>query len=336
VKKIISLFLIVTICTCSGISAQILSDSEIKKTIIQEHVDFEGWPNCIKISNGSVELIITTDVGPRIIRFGYIGGQNMFYVSPIDKGKSGGNDWHVYGGHRLWLAPEATTLSYDRDNSSVKYSWDGKTLKLSQNEEQITSIVKEFEITLSKDKNEVKVLHRIINKGCWSVELSPWSITACAAGGRAIVPQEPYIDPTDYILPIRPIVLWAYTKMADSRYIWGDKFIQATQDPSISSETKFGLLNKQEWAAFYLNNNLFVKTFEYDKNALYTDFGCNNEIYINGDFLEVESLGPHSKLLPQCMIEHVEYWYLHKATINECENSIEKNLMPLLNFDTFK
>lgn len=320
----------------SGIWAQDLYDSGIKKTVIQEHVNYAGWPNCIKVSNGSVELIITTDVGPRIIRFGYIGEQNMFYVSPTDKGKIGGNDWHLYGGHRLWLAPEVAPRSYDPDNSPVKYSWDGKTLKLTQEKDQTTSIIKEIEIILNNDKNVVEVLHRLINKSCWSVEFSPWSITACATGGRAIVPQEPYIDPADYLLPIRPIVLWAYTKMADSRYIWGDKFIQAKQDPSIASETKIGVLNKQKWAAFYLNNTLFVKTFEYDQNALYPDFGCNNEIYINGDFLEVESLGPLSKILPQGMIEHTEHWYLYKETINEGEDSIDKNLLPLVNLDIHK
>ncbi len=142
------------------------------KINIQEKVNFEGWSNCIKLSNGSVELIITTDVGPRIIHFGYINGQNMFYLSPADKGKTGDNDWHLYGGHRLWHSPEAPR-TYSPDNSPVNYSWNGKTIKLTQEIDPETSIVKEIEITLNTDKNEVEVLHRIINKSCWYVELAP-------------------------------------------------------------------------------------------------------------------------------------------------------------------
>lgn len=313
------------------ISSQNLVPFAEKKVTITEQVNFEGWPNCIKLSNGRIELIVTTDVGPRIISFGYVGGQNVFYVAPTDKGKTGGKDWHLYGGHRLWHAPEAIPRSYAPDNSSVKHTWDGKTLKLVQDIEPTTSLIKELEITLSAENNEVEVLHRLINKSSWSLELSAWSISACASGGRAIVPQEPYTPPEDNLLPSRPLVLWPYTKMTDHRYIWGDRFIQAKQDKNIISETKIGVLNKQEWSAFYLNKLLFIKTFEYDPDALYPDFGSNNEIYINGDFLEVETLGPLTKIAPEEALEHTEYWLLERVKdLSEDEDEIEQIIKPLL------
>ena len=43
-----------------------------------EKTDFRGWPNSYRISNGEVEAIVTGDVGPRIMRFGFVGGQNFF------------------------------------------------------------------------------------------------------------------------------------------------------------------------------------------------------------------------------------------------------------------
>jgi len=73
---------------------------------MMEIVYFEGWPNCIRMSNREIELIITTDVGPRIIRCGYINGQNLLYIAGTEKGTTGGSEWHIYGGHRLWHAPE--------------------------------------------------------------------------------------------------------------------------------------------------------------------------------------------------------------------------------------
>ena len=307
-KKILIL-LIICFSKCLVGTAQ-NNPSPNKQLTLVKNVEFEGWPNCLKLSNGNIELIVTTDVGPRIIRFGFINEQNMFYISPADKGKTGGDEWRLYGGHRFWLAPEVKPLTYSPDNISVKYSWNGKTLKLTQNIDAETNISKEIEITMYSDKNEVKVLHRVINKSKNDIKVAPWAISACAAGGRAIVPQEPYIDPADYMLPIRPLVLWAYTKMDDPRYIWGEKFIQAKQDTSIVSETKIGVLNKQEWAAFYLNNVLFVKSFEYDKNVIYPDFCCNNEIYICKDFLEVETLGPLTNIAHQKAIEHTEIWRL--------------------------
>jgi hypothetical protein len=42
-----------------------------------EKVEYKGWSNCYRISNGEVELIVTGDVGPRVIRFGFVGGDNI-------------------------------------------------------------------------------------------------------------------------------------------------------------------------------------------------------------------------------------------------------------------
>jgi len=331
-KKLLLVIVMLSFGSFTKVGAQSSLAMGNNRLTFQEHFIFGGWKNCVKLSNGSVELIVTTDVGPRIIRFGFVDGPNMFYVSPADKGKTGGADWHLYGGHRFWHSPEVAPRTYLPDNSPVNYAWDGTTLKLKQDVEPLTSILKEIEITLKADKDEVKVLHRMINKGCWEIDLAPWAISVCATNGRAIVPQEPYIDPADYLLPIRPIVLWAYTKMTDPRYIWGDKYIQAKQDPSIRSETKIGILNKQKWSAFYLNNNLFVKTFGYDSKASYADYGCNNEIYICGDFLEVESLGPLKKVDPEKAVEHIENWKLFRvdSLSGDDETQIEKWIEPFI------
>ena len=43
-----------------------------------DKVEYKGWHNCYRVSNGEIEAIVTADVGPRIIRFGFVGGQNLF------------------------------------------------------------------------------------------------------------------------------------------------------------------------------------------------------------------------------------------------------------------
>lgn len=299
--------------------------------IIEEKINYGGWSNCIRLSNDESELIISTDVGPRIIYFGFTNQQNFFYLSPEDSGKIGGNNWRIYGGHRLWLAPEAMPRSYYPDNNPVSYTCNAHTIKLTQAKEITTGIVKEMEITLSSDKNQVTVLHRLINQSLWHIELSPWALSALAQGGRAIIPQEPFGEGDDYLLPARPLALWHYTKMNDNRWMWGNKYIQAKQDPTVTSEQKIGVMNKLGWAAYYLNGELLVKQFKFDPNAVYPDFGCNNEMYINGDFLEVETLGPLTTLPPDGIVEHTEHWLLTEVVIDETEESIDTNMMPLVN-----
>jgi hypothetical protein len=301
---------------------------------MMEKVNFEGWPNCIRLSNREIELIITTDVGPRIIRCGFINKQNLLYVSELEKGIIGGLQWHIYGGHRLWHAPEVMPRTYFPDNYPVEYKWDGHTLKLSQPVESTTGIIKEMDITLDTDMNHVNIIHRLINKNIWTIETSPWAITAHAAGSRAILPQEPYVDPAENLLPARPIVLWNYTHMNDKRWIWGSKYIQLKHDAEIKSEQKIGILNKQGWTASLLNDTMMIKRFEFNPGAVYPDYGSNNEVYVNEHLLEIETLGPITKILPDKSAEHSEDWYivtLQSHPDAETESSIDDDIRPLIN-----
>ena len=297
---------------------------------MHEKVSFNGWPNCIRMFNDEIELIVTTDIGPRIVRFGFINQQNFFYLVPEHMGQTGGTEWRIYGGHRLFIAPEEMPRSYSPDNDKVEFSVFENRVRLIQPKESLTGIVKEMEITLMPQENKVIVLHRLINEGPSEISLAAWSLSALAPGGRAIIPQEPYGDGDDYLLPARPLVLWHFTKMNDPRWIWGARYIQAKQIRSETSEQKIGVLNKQGWTAYALNGELLIKKFDYSPEAVYTDYGCNNETYINGEFLEMETLGPLTKLLPGKAVEHIEHWYLTKASIDEDEASIDANILPLV------
>src|SRR3954466_12144064 len=84
-----------------------------------EPVKYGGWPNCFRVSNGEVELILTSDVGPRIMRFGFVGSQNLLKEFEGQMGRSGEPAWVPRGGHRLWIAPEDPVRSYAPDTQPV-------------------------------------------------------------------------------------------------------------------------------------------------------------------------------------------------------------------------
>ncbi|MFT3750707.1 MAG: hypothetical protein QM768_20515 [Agriterribacter sp.] len=301
--------------------------------MFQDKIYYGGWPDCVRLYNAAVEVIITTSIGPRIIHFGFAGEQNILYTSPEDSGKTGGNDWRIYGGHRLWIAPEAIPLSYHPDNSAVECTFSNGTLTVTAPGESTSGIRKEIQITLSPDKNELTVVHRLKNENPSDIRLSVWAISALAPGGCAIIPQEPYGEGNDFLLPARPLVLWQYTKMNDPRWIWGEKYILAKQDTTLAEEQKIGVLNKQGWAAYYLDKTLLIKKFEYTENAVYPDYGCNNEVYINEAFLEVETLGPLVTLAPGGTAAHIEHWSLHKTEnmSTPTEQLIDSAILPIVN-----
>ena len=301
---------------------------------IQEQINYKGWPNCIRVRHDECELIVSTDIGPRILYAGLAGGQNFLHLLPEQLGKIGGNEWRIYGGHRLWLGPESIPMSYAPDNEPLLYRFEQDILTLTQPLERSTGMIKEMEISPAAGKDRFTVLHRLINRNLRDVEMAPWALSALAQGGRAILPQEPFGEGDDHLLPARSLALWQYTKMNDPRWIWGEKYIQALQDISRPSEQKIGLMNKQGWAAYCLGNEILVKLFEFDPLARYTDLGSNNEVYINGHFLEMETLGPLLIIPSGGMAEHREHWMIKKIRIGIEEEDIDQELLPLI--DRFK
>ncbi|MBP1601612.1 MAG: hypothetical protein H6Q06_1763 [Acidobacteria bacterium] len=294
-------------------------------------VSYGGWKKNLRLANREIELIVTAEVGPRIIRLGFLGGPNEFAEYPAQIGQTGGDQWRIYGGHRLWHAPEAIPRTYYPDNSPVEWQSEGEGLCVSTPAEPTTGIAKAMRIWLDQASNHVHLVHRLTNRGAWPVTLAAWALTVMAPGGRAIIPQEAYGSHAEYLLPARPLVLWRYTDMSDPRFTWGRRFIQLRQDRKYTEPLKLGALNTLGWAAYENGGRLFIKRFACEQRATYLDYGCNCETFTDSNMLEVESLSPIVALEPGASIEHEEHWYLHRdVRLGSTDESIGAALDPLL------
>ena len=270
-------------------------------------VSYGGWDNCVEISNGIVDLIVTVDVGPRIIRYGFVGKENEMCEVGTTLGLKGGSEWRIYGGHRLWHSPEDEYRTYEPDNAPVSWEKVRNGIRTVQDVEQRTGIRKEMEITLSQEDSRVNVLHRLTNEGLGPIEVSVWSISAMSASGKEVVPQT---RRDTGLLPNRNMVLWPYTRLDDPRISLGDKYIILRQDPSAIRPLKFGTSNEQGWGAYFNHGHLFVKYYEHKEGAIYPDFGASYESYTNDFMLEMETLSPLTMLKPGLSMEHSEAWEL--------------------------
>jgi hypothetical protein len=188
---------------------------------------------------------------------------------------------------------------------------------------------KEIRLTMSPTSPRVEVAHRITNRSPWAVELAPWALSVMAPGGRAVYPQEDYRPHPDVLAPARPVVLWHFTDMSDPRWTWGRKYIQLRQDPDATSKQKIGLLNKQGWAAYLLDGHALVIRYPYDPKATYADMGCNTETYTDPEMLEVETLGPLTRLEPGAHVDHVEDWTLAKVECGSSDAEIDEKIRPI-------
>ncbi len=101
-----------------------------KGGVVVETVPYQGWKNNLRLSNGDTELIVTLDVGPRILSYRLSDGKNVFKEYAAQLGKTGEGEWMIRGGHRLSVAPEAPDRSYAPDNGPVAHKVLDKVLGL--------------------------------------------------------------------------------------------------------------------------------------------------------------------------------------------------------------
>jgi hypothetical protein len=277
-----------------------------------EIVPFAGWSRNLRLANPSVELIVSLEVGPRILRFARPGGPNPFKEYTEQQGKTGETEWMIRGGHRLWVAPEAP-YSYALDNSPVPFTEKGPRHVLVQPaDDPACGWKKELEIILHDSAPRATIVHRLTHTGSQPVEIAPWALTVMAAGGTAILPQPPKGTHPENLLPDRPFVFWPYTDLSDPRYTWGPPYLTVRQDAQ-GKPTKFGQLHTCGWAGYAVHGLLFAKTVPLVEGARYPDYGVNFELFTNHEMLELETLAPLVSFAPGQTLEHTEHWALLDA-----------------------
>ena len=309
----------------------VMGSAVVNAAVTVEKIPYAGWPNCYRLSNGEVELIVTSDVGPRIIRYGFVGGQNLFVELEEDLGKTGGDNWRLYGGSRLWVGPEDPVYSYGADNDPVQIEIAGSSLT-AQAPVEHTGVQKGIKVELSDEGSAVRVVYTLANRTIWPLRVATWVLTMMAPGGAGITTLPPRGTHPEVLAPTNPLVVFAFTNMADPRWSWLEKYIVLRQDPQNADPEKIGLFNPATRGAYLLNGELFVKKFAAAAEEEYPDMGSSYETFTNERFLEIETLGPLRTLQPGESIEHLEEWSLHRPVAVERwdDAELDRVLAPFL------
>ena len=277
-------------------------------------------------------VTVSGEFGPRIIRFGFIGGENEFAEVDFSLAIPGHGTWQLHGGHRFWHAPEDMIRTYIPDDEPVLAEEHGDFIRVRQPVQQKSGIEKELDIYLAQDHPWANVVHRLRNHNLWPVDLAPWALSAMREGGTCILPLPSRQAPALGELPgISTIALWQFSDMSDSRFSWGKNYIRIRQDRAEDAPQKIGALVTDGWAAYLRKGNLFLKTFDYVEDASYPDRGCSVEVFFNDAFLELETLGPLTRLEPGASIEHRESWQLFRDMPPlESDADVSDSILPIV------
>jgi hypothetical protein len=266
-------------------------------------MDFHGFPARM-LENDILQVGYLTDAGPRLVHLAPKGGANLLAELPNLKNETPYGTYHFFGGHRLWHSPEGMPRSYIPDTVGLQVKETRNGVCLTQPIEAGTGLRKGMELQL-KD-NKLTIIHTLKNESLWSIECAPWAITQFKLGGLAFIPQQ-RVTPQPELLHDRIVTFWNYTRLHDSRLNLDDDFFFMRGDGKLPP-CKIGTYNPHGWLAYLIGDVLIIKKFNSQSGKIFPDNGCNSEVYVCDQFIELETLGPITCIQPGQEVDHTEVW----------------------------
>lgn len=284
--------------------------------------NYHGW-NAYALNAGDVELVLPTDIGPRIISCSLKGGDNLFCTIPEELGSRGEEQWCLRGGHRLWHSPELKPRTYDLDNFPIQV----KPLEAENgavmvgNPDPVSGMQKSISIEVQAH-NSFKLTHRLVNvSNAWAVECAPWALSVMALGGYAVIPLLPRGDHETSLLPNYTLIPWTYTDFSLPVWDFHTDYI-GVETSRATGPQKIGISNYLGWSAYWQSAGTFVKYSPVSTQARYPDFNSCFELFSNDMMCELETLGALVSLEQGEAVEHVEYWCVLEGLSKPATNDV--------------
>lgn len=222
-------------------------------------------------------------------------------VSPV---YGGGEKWHIYGGHRIWISPEELKTYYP-DNHPVAYEITQNGAIFTPQVWNVWDVQSALEIAFTAD-NAADVKMSLKNLRTEPQRLCIWGLTVLKCGGKLEIPLS--TEDTG-LLANRNLVLWSYADINDPRFKLENDLITLKSDVSATKPFKLGLYTAGLAAKYKYGDTTFIKRMKADFNN-YPDFYCNVETYTSNLIHEVETLSPLTEVAAGDTLTHVENWEL--------------------------
>jgi hypothetical protein len=109
------------------------------------------------------------------------------------------------------------------------------------------------------------------------------------------------------LLPGFSLVQWPYTDLSLKCWTISRSFI-GLNAAEVDQPQKIGLSDWRGWLAYWVDGQTFVKYTTPGIGGEFPDFGSRMEVFSDGKFLELETLGALSDIEPKQTVQHEEYW----------------------------
>lgn len=272
-------------------------------SISVKEINDMNYGRCVDISNGILNVTITIDYGPRIIKYC---PQNMINPFYCDNGykysypqnlSNSSELFYLYGGHRMWVSTENGEKSKYPDNTPVVYSPTAEGVKFSILRDNTEGIILSLDIMLTQETTDIMVVHSVQNVSHTPKVLSVNADTALCKKGFAYSLQ----GNKD-----KSISLYNLSKWQDKRLYIADNYV--TVDSSGRDEFDIGIKNTEGCCGYVNDNFIFNKRYIHNSKLDYPKKEISTEIKIYNDYISLNTVSPLYIVEAGEIIRHVENW----------------------------
>jgi len=268
----------------------------------------DGWNDCVRMSNGLIDLVACPGIGGRVVHFSRTGKTSILLVNPEAKGKSpprrdkpqDGGIWHPWGAF-LWIAPETPASFLFNEPYTAVITKDQKLVMTGQ-PVPFTNTRKRIEIQMAEDKPKVRLDFFLTNVGTRSIRHALWCSFIVPNGGTVVAPTSAKSRFKDGYRKMHPFGL--------DQVFRTDRHLILKRLPAFKGYMEFGADPEEGWIAYHGKEDLFYKEFPVFPGREY-DGQCPIKIYSDVRFTELESLSPLYEIGPGQTVSYWETWSLY-------------------------
>jgi hypothetical protein len=319
VQRLGKLFFI-SICLFSFFSSAIqscnLKTSDKIESAVIEKIDYRGWKDSYRFSNGIIELIVVPRISGRVMKYGFIGKENVLWENPQLYGvpsDSQSKEWQNYGGYKLWPAPQKVwgwppDPLLDGGSCEAEVKDGGICLTGAKSDTSGIRFIRN--IKMFQGSSAVEIIQTMENTSDTDVEWGIWDVTQVRPSGRILIPSP------------------------DSGKIWGQTGALKQSQWSMkdgmmylkhSGQTgKFFCMGDSGWMAYELAGTVYVKKFKPFPREKFPEGEANSEVYTTKDYVEMEVISPSVKLKPGEKYSFTVYWYLFESAPKLTDERLRK------------
>ena len=294
--------------------------------------DYHGWP-ALFMKNGLVTVVAVPAIGGRIMEY-KLGSHPFLWVNDAEFGKTydapeteEDQQWHNYGGYRVWPAPQkrwggppdplGSTLDGGKWTGKITAQGGqiGEIELVSPPDEDVTGLQITRRIQMFAGTTKVVVTDIFKNV---SDEAITWSICGITQVPGSLSSTEKFSEEARIYFPLNPDsrapkgFWYLHTGPSDQFQLLDDGQLMQV---SYGFETsKIGAEVADGWMAYVddIHQYAFVQRFEERSLSEYPDQGANVEVYTSGEDLAYMEMGTLSQLYalqPGETKSYSQQWY---------------------------